>query len=163
MRGRRPGQRGLDREPGLRSARASSTRRRGAPATAPERWLSYCDGAATAKPYCRASASISGSSARGCRDSATRLDSSSGTADDPNVTHQRFAGDPTKSYRSIHPLRIVAELGDRERSDPALVMGMLENLQRLRGQGLRNLIDDRGLFTRIASRCCRPPRRRARR
>ena len=30
--------------------------------------------------------------------------------DDPNVTDKRFPGNPTKSYRSRHPLRVVGEL-----------------------------------------------------
>ena len=30
--------------------------------------------------------------------------------DDPNVTDKRFPGNPTQSYRTRHPLRIVAEL-----------------------------------------------------
>ncbi len=31
--------------------------------------------------------------------------------DDPNVTNKRFPGNPTQSYRTRHPLRIVAKLG----------------------------------------------------
>ena len=30
--------------------------------------------------------------------------------DDPNLTDKKFPGNPTKSYRSREPLRIVAEL-----------------------------------------------------
>lgn len=62
--------------------------------------------------------------------------------DDPNVTNKRFPGNPTKSYRSIHPLRIIAEVEDWEPSDPELVKGMLENLEKLRKQGLHDLIED---------------------
>ena len=62
--------------------------------------------------------------------------------DDPNVTNKRFPGNPTKSYRSIHPLRIIAEVEKWEPGDPAIVKGMLENLERMRKQGLQNLIDD---------------------
>lgn len=32
--------------------------------------------------------------------------------DDPNVTDRRFPGNPTKSYRSRHPVRIVGELSE---------------------------------------------------
>ena len=32
--------------------------------------------------------------------------------DDPNVTNKRFRGNPTKSYRTRHPLRIVGEVED---------------------------------------------------
>ena len=32
--------------------------------------------------------------------------------DDPNVTDKKFPGNPTKSYRSRDPLRVVSELLD---------------------------------------------------
>ena len=32
--------------------------------------------------------------------------------DDPNLTDKKFPGNPTRSYRSVHPLRIVGELSD---------------------------------------------------
>jgi rifampin ADP-ribosylating transferase len=32
--------------------------------------------------------------------------------DDPNVTDKRFPGNPTRSFRSTHPLRVVGELPD---------------------------------------------------
>ena len=32
--------------------------------------------------------------------------------DDPNVTDKKFPGNPTRSYRSAHPLRIVGEVTD---------------------------------------------------
>ena len=37
---------------------------------------------------------------------------------DPNVTDQKFPGNPTRSYRSPHPLRIVAEVADWSRLSP---------------------------------------------
>lgn len=33
-----------------------------------------------------------------------------GFEDDPNVTNKKFPGNPTRSYRSAHPLRITGEL-----------------------------------------------------
>ena len=62
--------------------------------------------------------------------------------DDPNVTNKRFPGNPTKSYRSIHPLRIVSEVRDWTRNDAAVLKAMLENLEKRREQGLQDLIDD---------------------
>lgn len=38
--------------------------------------------------------------------------------DDPNVTDKMFPGNPTRSYRSRHPLRIVAEVTDWTRLTP---------------------------------------------
>ena len=31
---------------------------------------------------------------------------------DPNVTDKKFPGNPTRSYRSVHPLRVVGEVTD---------------------------------------------------
>lgn len=61
--------------------------------------------------------------------------------DDPNVTNKRFRGNPTKSYRSKAPLRIVAELSDWPASPPEVVRGMLERLAKVAEQGA-DLIDD---------------------
>src|SRR4051794_20189508 len=61
--------------------------------------------------------------------------------DDPNVTNKRFPGNVTQSYRTHHPLRVVAELDDWEGHPPDVVRGMLDNLALLREQGL-DVIED---------------------
>lgn len=61
--------------------------------------------------------------------------------DDPNVTNKKFPGNPTASYRTRHPLRVVAELEEWEGHDPEVLQGMLDNLARLREQGL-DVIED---------------------
>ena len=61
--------------------------------------------------------------------------------DDPNVTNKRFPGNPTRSYRTPHPLRIVGEVEDWEGHDPEVLKGMLDSLARLREQGL-DVIED---------------------
>ncbi|TFV65715.1 UNVERIFIED_ORG: NAD(+)--rifampin ADP-ribosyltransferase [Bacillus sp. AZ43] len=61
--------------------------------------------------------------------------------DDPNVTDKRFPGNPTRSYRTRHPLRVVGEVGDWEGHPPEVLTGMLDSLARLRAQG-RDLIED---------------------
>ncbi len=61
--------------------------------------------------------------------------------DDPNVTNKKFPGNPTESYRSRHPLRVVGELDSWEGHDQAALQQMLDNLARLRAQGL-DLIED---------------------
>ncbi|MDT3315935.1 NAD(+)--rifampin ADP-ribosyltransferase [Microbacterium sp. KSW4-11] len=38
--------------------------------------------------------------------------------DDPNVTDKKFPGNPTRSYRSTEPLRIVGEITDFPRLTP---------------------------------------------
>ena len=61
--------------------------------------------------------------------------------DDPNVTNKRFPGNPTASYRTRHPLRVVREVVDWEGHPPEVLNAMLDNLARLREQGL-DLIED---------------------
>lgn len=61
--------------------------------------------------------------------------------DDPNVTNKRFPGNPTQSYRTCHPLRIVGELEDWEGHDPEVLKGMLDSVAQLREQGL-DVIED---------------------
>ena len=61
--------------------------------------------------------------------------------DDPNVTDKKFPGNPTKSYRTRHPLRIVGVLEEWEAHSPEAVRSMLDNLARLREQGL-DVIED---------------------
>jgi hypothetical protein len=61
--------------------------------------------------------------------------------DDPNVTNKRFPGNVTQSYRSRHALRVVGEVHDWEGHPPDVLQGMLENIARLREQGL-DIIED---------------------
>ena len=61
--------------------------------------------------------------------------------DDPNVTDKRFPGNPTRSYRSRAPLRVVGEVLDWQGHEPEVLAGMLASLQRLREQGL-DVIED---------------------
>ena len=61
--------------------------------------------------------------------------------DDPNVTNKKFPGNPTESYRTRHPLRVVGELDDWKGHDPEVLKGMLDRLAVLREQGL-DVIED---------------------
>ena len=61
--------------------------------------------------------------------------------DDPNVTDKRFAGNPTQSYRTRHPLRVVAELESWQGHAPEVLKGMLDHLAQLREHGL-DVIED---------------------
>ncbi|RZI48412.1 NAD(+)--rifampin ADP-ribosyltransferase [Lactococcus kimchii] len=49
---------------------------------------------------------------------------------DPNVTDKKFKGNPTRSYRSSAPLKIVAEIKDWKRPDPAVLKIWQEKLKR---------------------------------
>jgi rifampin ADP-ribosylating transferase len=61
--------------------------------------------------------------------------------DDPNVTNKRFPGNPTKSYRSRHALRIIREVEEWEEHSQDVIKRMLDGLAALRAQG-RDLIED---------------------
>lgn len=61
--------------------------------------------------------------------------------DDPNVTNKRFPGNPTRSYRSRHTLRVVAEHEGWEGHSAEAVRTMLDHLAQLREQGL-DVIED---------------------
>ena len=61
--------------------------------------------------------------------------------DDPNVTDKRFPGNPTQSYRTRHPLRVVGELDSWAGHAPEVVQHMLDQLALLREQG-RDVIED---------------------
>ena len=61
--------------------------------------------------------------------------------DDPNVTNKRFPGNVTQSYRTRHPLRVVGEVDDWQGHDPEVLQRMLDDLARLREQGL-DVIED---------------------
>jgi rifampin ADP-ribosylating transferase len=61
--------------------------------------------------------------------------------DDPNVTNKKFAGNITQSYRTRHPLRVVGEIETWEGHAPEVLQGMLDNIARLREQGL-DVIED---------------------
>jgi len=61
--------------------------------------------------------------------------------DDPNVTDKKFPGNPTRSYRTHHALRVVGEVDDWEGHAPEVLQAMLDSLARLREQGL-DVIED---------------------
>ena len=53
---------------------------------------------------------------------------------DPNVTDQKFPGNPTRSYRSANPLRIVAEVADWSRQSAEDIAGWKRRLAELQGR-----------------------------
>ena len=57
-------------------------------------------------------------------------------ADDPNLTDKRFPGNPTRSYRSRQPLRVVEELRDWQGHPPEQLKAMLESLAKLKAAGI---------------------------
>jgi hypothetical protein len=55
--------------------------------------------------------------------------------DDPNLTDKKFPGNPTKSYRSRAPLRVIDELKAWKGHAPEQVHAMKESLARLAARG----------------------------
>ncbi len=53
---------------------------------------------------------------------------------DPNVTDKKFPGNPTRSYRSSAPLKIVGEATDWARQTPEDIQRWRENLARSKGK-----------------------------
>ena len=51
--------------------------------------------------------------------------------DDPNVTDKKFPGNPTRSYRSSAPLRVVGEIADWTRLTPEALQAWRERLAEL--------------------------------
>ena len=56
--------------------------------------------------------------------------------DDPNLTDKKFPGNPTKSYRSREPLRVIGEVVDWQEHSPEELKAMKNGLERLRQQGV---------------------------
>ena len=61
--------------------------------------------------------------------------------DDPNLTDKRFPGNPTRSYRTRDPVRIVGEIVDWVGHSPEKLEAMREGLDELRRTG-KDEIDD---------------------
>ena len=52
--------------------------------------------------------------------------------DDPNLTDKRFPGNPTRSYRTREPLRVVSEVLDWEPHSPEVLQDMRDHLEELK-------------------------------
>ena len=52
---------------------------------------------------------------------------------DPNVTDKKFPGNPTRSYRSAAPVRIVGEVTEWERLTPEAIQQWQERIASLKG------------------------------
>lgn len=61
--------------------------------------------------------------------------------DDPNLTNKRFPGNPTRSYRTREPLRIVSEVTDWEGHPPEVLQSMRDHLAEMTRQGLATIDD----------------------
>ena len=61
--------------------------------------------------------------------------------DDPNLTDKKFPGNPTRSYRTRHPLRVVGEILDWEGHSPEMLKNMRDHLDKLKQLGIEAIND----------------------
>jgi rifampin ADP-ribosylating transferase len=61
--------------------------------------------------------------------------------DDPNVTDKRFPGNPTRSYRTTEPVRVVEEILDWQPPHPQLIQQMRERMAELAELGIEAMDD----------------------
>lgn len=61
--------------------------------------------------------------------------------DDPNLTNKRFPGNPTRSYRSHEPLRVVGEVLDWDGHSPEELRHMRDHLENIKKLGIEAIND----------------------
>ncbi|WCN01517.1 NAD(+)--rifampin ADP-ribosyltransferase [Streptomyces sp. M92] len=61
--------------------------------------------------------------------------------DDPNVTDKKFPGNPTRSYRSREPLRIVGEVTDWTRQTPEALQMWRDRLAAMQQEGRAEIVN----------------------
>ena len=61
--------------------------------------------------------------------------------DDPNLTDKKFPGNPTQSYRSKDPFKVVGEVTVWQSHTPEQVSMMKEGLANLKNQGIEAIED----------------------
>ena len=60
--------------------------------------------------------------------------------DDPNLTDKKFPGNPTASYRSREPLRLIGEVAEWQGHSPEQLQAMKAALARLEAEGRNHII-----------------------
>ena len=61
--------------------------------------------------------------------------------DDPDLTDRKFPGNPTKSYRSVHPFKVVGEVTIWQGHPPEQLNAMKDGLAKLKEKGIDSLND----------------------
>ncbi len=65
-----------------------------------------------------------------------RVEPTGAFQDDPNLTDKKFPGNPTRSYRTREPLRVLGEVPDWQPHSPEALQHMLSHLEELKLQGI---------------------------
>jgi rifampin ADP-ribosylating transferase len=61
--------------------------------------------------------------------------------DDPNLTDKKFPGNPTKSYRTRSPLRVIGEVTNWQGHSPEQLKTMKDTIERARQLGIEAIED----------------------
>ncbi|MBX2925456.1 MAG: NAD(+)--rifampin ADP-ribosyltransferase [Chitinophagaceae bacterium] len=61
--------------------------------------------------------------------------------DDPNVTDKKFPGNPTMSYRSEHPFKVVGEVTIWQGRTTEQIQAIKDGLKKLTEQGVNVILD----------------------
>lgn len=61
---------------------------------------------------------------------------------DPDLTDKKFPGNPTQSYRSTHPFKVVGEVNSWQGHPQEQVLAMKTQLEKLKEQGIDSLNDE---------------------
>jgi len=61
--------------------------------------------------------------------------------DDPNLTNKRFPGNPTRSYRTRAPLRVVGKVTDWQGHPPEVLQAMVDGIREKQRAGLAPIED----------------------
>lgn len=61
--------------------------------------------------------------------------------DDPNLTDKKFPGNPTKSYRSQHPFRVIGEVKEWQGHSAEQLKTMKNRLEELKQLGIEAIED----------------------
>ncbi|HXC80153.1 MAG TPA: NAD(+)--rifampin ADP-ribosyltransferase [Candidatus Acidoferrum sp.] len=70
-----------------------------------------------------------------------RVEPTGSIEDDPNLTDKKFPGNPTRSYRTRQPLRVIGEILDWEPHSPEVLQAMQHRVQEARRLGVEAIND----------------------
>ena len=75
------------------------------------------------------------------RERIYRVEPTGPIEDDPNLTDKKFPGNPTKSYRSMHPFKVIGEIMQWQGHPPEQLNAMRDMLERLKQEGIEAIED----------------------
>lgn len=70
------------------------------------------------------------------------VDPTGAIENDPDLTDKKFPGNPTLSYRSTHPFKVVGEVTVWQGHPAGQVKAMKDHLEKLKEQGVNSLNDE---------------------